>query len=499
VSSALLLPEKTRLGQKIQTHVVQHQGKSGFYLLAAGHGAFMARLLLIANAQRTLDLQYYIFENDLTGKYLMDRLIAAAARGVRVRLLLDDWHESDKMDWGLALAETNPNIEVRVFNPFGGLRSFLGGRSLQMLFGPERLMGRMHNKAFIADNSVAIVGGRNIGDAYFGARADIQFGDVDIMAIGPVTRNISAVFDDYWNSVLAIPIQALEKRQPTAGELDKMRAFLSANRESVKNSEYARELQESKLAQQVEAGRVPYIWGEAEVLYDDPLKAVRREDTRGTVLMGHRLRSLIEEAQSEVLVITPYFVPGKSGIKWFKKLRDRGVTVKVLTNSLASTDSDLAEGGYARYRKRLLWMGVELYELKPNPDQWRFWDRISLGGSSRGALHAKTVIIDGQVVFVGSFNLDPRSARLDTQNGVAVRSEKLAAQASRLFTRGISPSNAYRVMLAGGSRVSAEWHGFVWATEENGQEMRYNQDPMTGFWRRLAVRVLSWFAPESLL
>lgn len=298
---------------------------------------------------------------------------------------------------------------------------------------------------------------------------------------------------------MAFPIQALEKRQPTAEDLEKMRSFLAANRESVKNSAYARQLQESKFAQQVEAGAVPYVWAEAEVLYDHPLKIIRPEDT---VLVGHRLRSLIEEAQKEVLVITPYFVPRKAGLAWLRKIRDRGVTVKVLTNSLASTDSTLAEGGYARYRKPLLEMGVELYELKPNPDQWRFWDRISLGGSSsssRGALHAKTVIIDGQVVFVGSFNLDPRSARLDTQNGVAVWSKKLAAQTSRLFARGISPSNAYRVILGGNAPETGEWHGLVWVTAENGNEVRYHQDPMTSIWRRLEMRVLSWIAPESLL
>jgi putative cardiolipin synthase len=177
----------------------------------------------------------------------------------------------------------------------------------------------------------------------------------------------------------------------------------------------------------------------------------------------------------------------------------RGLTVKVLTNSLASTDSALAQGGYARYRKPLLQTGVELYELKPNPDQKRFWDTISLGGSSRGALHAKTLIVDGQVVFVGSFNLDPRSARLDTQNGIVIRSGELAAQARRLFARGVSPSNAYRVQLAAASPDAAGGRGLIWVTEENGREVRYFHDPRTGMWRRLGVKVLSWLAPESML
>ena len=198
-------------------------------------------------------------------------------------------------------------------------------------------------------------------------------------------------------------------------------------------------------------------------------------------------------------MISPYFIPGKRGMLWFKQLRERGITVKVLTNSLASTDMPIAEGGYDHYRKALLGIGVELYELKPNPDQYRFWARTGLGGSSKGALHAKTVIVDRKVVFVGSFNLDPRSARLNTEDGVVVRSEELGAQATRIFDRGISPRDAYRVEILGESPVSEEWHGLVWITEENGREVHYYQDPMTGFWCRLEVRILYLLAPESTL
>lgn len=499
LSTALYLPEETDMGKRIQAHAVKHLGKSGFYLLPSGDEAFLARLLAVDRAERTLDLQYAYFNDDLTGKFLMDRLVAAAERGVRVRLLVDDWATAGKMDWGLAMSQANPNIEVRVFNPFGGLRSVFLSRAFQAVFGAKRLRGRMHNKIFIADNCLAIVGGRNIGDEYFGARAELTFGDLDIMAIGPITRKISTAFDDYWNCVLSIPINALLKRQPTAAETEGFRRFLAENRKSVQSSEYAQKLQETNLLKRVEASYLPYIWAEGEVLYDDPLKVIRPDDSSQKVLMDRKLKSVIDEAQSEVLIISPYFVPGKRGILWFKHLRKRGITVKVLTNSLASTDVPIIEGGYAHYRKALLEIGVELYELKPNPDQYRFWEHTGLGSSSRGALHAKTVIVDRKVVFVGSFNLDPRSARLNTEDGIVVRSSELGAQATRLFDQGIFPSSAYRVAILGKSPGSEEWHGLVWITEENGREVHYYQDPMTRFWRRLKVRFLYLLAPESML
>ncbi len=497
VSTAISMPEKTRMGQRIQTRVDKHQGKSGFYLLPIGDDSYMARIMAIDLAERTLDLQYYIFNDDLTGKFLMDRLVAAAERGVRVRILVDDWTQAGKMDWGLAMIEASPNIQVRAFNPFGGLRSFLPFRTFQAVFVAKRLRARMHNKTFIADNCVAIVGGRNIGDEYFGARADLMFSDLDIMAIGPITREISSAFDDYWNCALAIPIQALVKRQPPSPE--EARSFFAENRKSLQNSAYAQKLKETKLSKQVEGGYVPFVWAEGEVLYDDPLKVVRSVDSDRKPMMGGRLKAIIDEGQSEVLMISPYFIPGKGGMRWFRQLRDRGLTIKVLTNSLASNDVPITEGGYAHYRKALLAAGVELYELKPNPDQYRYWDRASLGSSSRGALHAKTVIVDRRVVFVGSFNLDPRSVRLNTEDGIVVRSTELGAQATRLFDGGTSARDAYRVEILGSSPVSEEWHGLVWITEENGREVRYYRDPMTGFWRRFSVRILSLFAPESML
>ena len=238
LSTALYLPEATAMGKKIQPQVAEHQGASGFYLLSSGEDAFLARVRLIDRAEKTLDLQYYLFSPDLTGKYMLDRIVAAAERGVRVRLLLDDWDETAEMDRWLAMMEIYSSIEVRIFNPFGGLRLNPVTRSLGAVFGAKRLQGRMHNKAFIVDNSVAIVGGRNIADQYFGASNDFNFRDIDIMAEGPIVRQVSSAFDDYWNCVLSIPLKALVSRRPTADEIQRARRDLEAEREALKKSSY---------------------------------------------------------------------------------------------------------------------------------------------------------------------------------------------------------------------------------------------------------------------
>ncbi len=528
VSSALYRPEGTSLGKKIQAQAVNHPGASGFYLLPTGIDAFATRARLIDRAEKTLDLQYYIFQDDLTGKFLFDRLMAAAERGVRVRLLLDDWRLTKETDWLLAMMQTHPNIEVRLFNPFGTHRSNFLSRPLKMAFGPQRLRGRMHNKVFIADNSVAIVGGRNIGDEYFGASTDANFYDIDLITLGPITREVSARFDDYWNCVLAVPINALMSRRPTADDLEGARRDLETQRECLKKSTYWLKVQESVLLKRMDAGTVPIVWGQAEVLSDDPLKCVNPDDSQRSTKMTRKLKGILEEARSEVLMVSPYLVPGEAGVQLFKQLRGRDVTIKIITNSFLSTDVPLAQIGYTRYRHDLLKMGVELHEIKPTlvqlqhdqgrsqlgGDFLRFCNSfiqgggsliqrsasliqiggssLQFGGSSRGALHAKTFIQDRQTVFVGSFNFDPRSMRLDTQNGIVIRSPQLATQAAWLFAQGIAPARTYRVTLLGDDDM-------VWVTEEEGKEVRYYQEPMSRFWPRLSLRCLFWLTPESML
>ena len=307
-TSALPNPEETRIWKAIQPRLDSHPGDSGFYLLPSGIDAFVARMLLIDAAEKTLDLQYYIFQGGITPKLVVDRLLAAADRGVKIRLLVDDWNIRGK-DFVLAMIDAHPNIEVRVFNPVAGSRSSFLSRPLHYVFGTERIKKRMHNKAFVADNTVAIVGGRNIGDEYFHAQLDINFEDIDIMAAGPITKEVSAAFDEYWNHELAIPIRAFVSREPPAEDVQKARQILDQNRETLKATEYGRRLRESDLLKRLEAGRLPVVWAQGEVLYDRPERVNASGPPNPSNSMGPRLREIIEEGQSEALLISRYFVP----------------------------------------------------------------------------------------------------------------------------------------------------------------------------------------------
>jgi len=519
VSHALYRPETTSLGRAVRAQAEHHPGTSGFYQLFSGEEALLARVFLIDRAEKTLDLQYFIFHPDLTGKYLLNRLVAAAERGVRVRLLIDDWQGSGVKDALFAALETSPNIEVRIFNPFGGRRSKFLARPLQMVFGPKRLRGRMHNKAFIADNSVAIMGGRNIGDEYFGASPGFNFQDLDLLAQGPLVRELSAAFDDYWNCALSAPIRALVSRPPAAGDFQALRQDLQRHRDSLQRSAYGIRLGQHDFQKRLEAGKLPFVWGPAELLSDEPLKCIDSQNRGRPIKMALKLQSLIEKAEDAVFMISPYFVPRKFGVRWFRKMRGRGVTMIVITNSLASTDAPQAQIGYMNYRKRLLWMGVDLYEIRPKPGQRtedlaRLGDDflrlgisalqfgssvVQLGGSdlqlsgpSRESLHAKTLVLDRRVLFVGSFNLDPRSVRFDTQNVVVIRSPELAAQAADLFALRILPSQTYLVKLREHNRL-------VWITEDKGRQVSYYREPEIKFLRLLLMRLIGILTPESVL
>jgi cardiolipin synthase C len=504
ISSALYLPQKTDLGQKIQPFVVEHRGASGFYLMPSGVEAFLSRVLLIDAAQKTLDLQYYAFRADLTGKFVLDRILAAAARGVRVRLLIDDWSETDRMDWWLTMMDLYPNIAVRVFNPFGGLRSLPLGREFLGVFGPERLRGRMHNKAFVTDNCVAIIGGRNLADEYFGASSDVYMRDLDVMAMGPIVQKVSAVFDDYWNCVLAVPLQALVSYHIGAASLEKARSRLKTERKLLQHSSYAARVGHSDFLKRAETGKLPLSWAPAEVLADPPLKVISPGRAGRPQGMARDVLDFLQSARSELLIISPYLVPGQAGVRWFAKMRRRGVAIKIVTNSFASTDSIVAQVGYMRYRKALLRLGVELYELRPTPGRQPAGDededeppgeehRLRLGSSSsHGALHAKLLVLDRQAVLVGSFNLDLRSVRFDTQDGIIIHSPELAAQAAALFTRDTQPRRSYRVRLIDNDRL-------VWVTERQGHEVRLYSEPGMSFWRGFFGRLFYMLIPEAML
>lgn len=498
-STALADPSGTRLHMALAPKVAAQPGRSGFVVLERGQDAFVARAALAEAAERTLDLQYYIVHGDTSGKLLLGRVFAAAERGVRVRLLIDDWTLADSDD-ALAQFDAHPSIEVRLFNPTANRMWFSARRWLEVIGDFSRINRRMHNKAWIADNSAAILGGRNIGDEYFQARDDLDYHDLDLLTIGPAVREASASFDRYWNSEFAVPLSTFRRVEGGAAQREVMRNWFADDRARAAGTAYARSLESSPLVTAVRDGTLRFIWGEARVLADDPAKLALSQDDpalkdakRGLLLAG-QFDAVAPKARRELLVVSPYFVPGDSGVASFAALVESGVRVRILTNSLATNDVIPTQAGYARYRKALLRAGVELHELKPTgpagPDGPNRPHGV-FGGSSRAALHEKSFVADREWVFVGSLNLDPRSLRVNTEIGVLVRSPELTARVADIFERNASAQQAWRVELAG-DRV-------VWVDEADGRTVRHDRDPQASGWRRFMQGVYSVVAPESLL
>ena len=489
-SFAFSSPQETALGRHFYRQTEAHPGETGVYLLPGGPDALVARAVIIDAAEKSIDVQYFIFKDDLVSNFLLDHIVAAADRGVHVRMLLDDFWQAGK-DRRLAGIGAHPHIELRVFNPVGGNRSKEAFRSLQYVFGPKRIRGRMHNKSLIVDAAAAIVGGRNIADEYFAASADFNVADVDMIAIGQAVDDVARTFDQYWNSPLAIPIEAFIPAERGPECLAVLRSRLEHSRVEARESVYAQRVRESDLLKQVEARAVPFTWGKDEALADAPGKSLLKREQVPSAFMAERLLVVMSSAKREVLMVSPYFVPGKGGMEWFKETCARGVTVKVVTNSLASTDVDSAQGGYRGYRKAMLREGVDLYELRPDPERIGKSAAIHRGSTARAALHAKILIIDRETIFVGSHNIDPRSGELDSQNGILIRSPELAAQLASVFEMVTTPAYTYRVTLEG--------NRLTWTSEKEGKPIEYHEEPETRGWRRFKATIIGRLAPESWL
>ncbi len=479
----------SRLERSLADDLARHPGQSGFEALESGMDAFVARMVLAEAAERTLDLQYYIFHDDLTGRLLLDGLLRAADRGVRVRLLLDDTAAKGR-DAAFVDLASHPLIEVRAFNPSAGRSSAAWVLGAAADF--DRLNHRMHNKMLVADNEVGVVGGRNVGDEYFAATGAVNFADLDLLAVGPVVQQLSRTFDDYWNSDLAYPIEVLHGSAPDPASVQRQREALAAHRVAAKDSDYARRLKDSDLLRRLYQRDHPLLWGAARVVADRPEKAKVAGAPEAGLELNTQLKAAVTEPRRELLVFTPYFIPGDRGVESFRRLRAQGVRVRIVTNSFASNDVAVVHAGYARYRKELLRLGVELYELKPSlaavPAEVR-----RRHGSSQASLHAKAFVLDRTEVFVGSFNLDPRALHLNTELGLVVECPPLAEQLAQQFEQLTRPEATYRLELEAASG------DLRWITVEAGREVRYEQDPEVGAWRRFSTWFLSLFAPESLL
>jgi cardiolipin synthase C len=482
--------DDTTFGQltakRIQT---EGQGQDGFLLLKNGLDAFVARAILTHHAERSIDLQYYLYHRDLVGYLFMDLLVKAADRGVRVRLLVDDM-DLEGRDGGLVALDSHPNIELRVFNPFD--RGF--GRLPQYVSGFGSVTRRMHNKSFTVDNQVTIVGGRNIGNEYFDADPTLEFADLDVMAIGSVVKDVSHSFDLYWNSELSYPATTLIDERPSEEEIKGMYKKLAEYAEQQKDSDYMNALQNSNLANRMRAKKVEYLYGDAVVVYDLPEKISSDRNASELHLMT-QLEPHFEDIKKELIIFSPYFVPGKEGVEFFKKLTDKGVRVKILTNSLASNDVSIVHAGYAKYRKGLLRAGVELYEMDKKLTRKQRKEKKGVGGSSKASLHAKSFVLDREKVFIGSLNLDPRSFYENSEIGVIIESPEMAAGMAERFDEGIE-SASFRLELVTDEEDNEYilWHGY-----EDGEKVTFEVDPYTSIWRRMGVGFMRIMPIESQL
>lgn len=453
---------------------------SGFRLLVSGEEAMGTYAALAEHAQKTLDLQYYIVRNDPSGRALMKKVVEAADRGVRVRLLLDDFNTSGQDAKWLRFTG-HPNIEVRLFNPFPAGRQSTIGKLLGSLTDFDRINQRMHNKMFVADNALAVTGGRNLGDAYFLRDRKANFLDLDIIVAGPAVRRLSATFDAFWNNPLAYPVAALVDEPPPDAPLPEIAQTAPPRKEEIApipDSEFGRELARRQLK---------LTWAGATLIADKPSKIESNGDPAAHETIADDVEGLIRSARSEVILISPYFVPGDRGVAIAKQLLERGVKFRVLTNSLATTDAPAVHVGYARYRKRLLEAGVELHELRRHVDA----PRADIGsfGSSQASLHAKVVVIDRRVALVGSMNMDPRSEKLNSEMGVVIRSPEISAQLVKI----------YEEVSATGYRVRLDDEGKLHWASGTPDAADSTVEPEAGLWLRLAVKLLGPVAPDEML
>ncbi|MGX4642684.1 phospholipase D family protein [Massilia sp. SYSU DXS3249] len=481
-SVALSDTGSTRLGRALAPLAERHPGLSGIHPLADGRDAFAARVLLARAAERSLDVQYYIWRDDLTGVLLFDELRSAATRGVRVRLLIDD-NNTAGLDPVLSALGREPNIEVRLFNPF----AMRGWRSLGYLTDFRRLNRRMHNKSFTVDSQATIVGGRNIGDEYFGAAGDMLFVDLDVLAVGTVVDEVSQDFDRYWNSASAYPIAALVAPGDVSPvDLGRRAADLRGRPDAQRYLEAVRTL---PFVEQLKQGGLPLEWSLTRLVSDNPAKVL------GKAAPGERmavqLSQLWGKPERRLDIVSPYFVPGQQGANALAAAARGGAQIRVLTNSLEATDVAAVHAGYAKWRHELLKAGVSLFELRrswgadlPERGRGRF-------GSSASSLHAKTFGVDERSIFIGSFNLDRRSIDLNTEMGFVIDSPVLAGQLHQRLGESM-PGRAYEVRLDGDGKL-------YWLERSGDRMMRHEREPGVGVWKRAWVGLLSFLPIDWLL
>jgi putative cardiolipin synthase len=474
-SSAFQHPETTTLGRLVAGEDVG-KNLSGIRLLSSGEEALASLIALADHAERTLDIQYYIIHEDDSSRALLHHVRLAADRGVRVRVLVDDLNTAGEDRRFLHLSN-HANIEVRVFNPFTAGRFATWTRFLASATDIRRINHRMHNKLFVADDALAITGGRNIGDQYFTLDPRSNFVDLDVVAAGAIVPQLSASFDQFWNSKYAFPIASV------ASSVDAEAASAPPAQAQISDSD-------RWLEHEIDAQKLDLIWAPATVLADQPAKITSETSPDEELTIANDTTALMGTAKQDLSIISPYFVPGKQGVALIAKLVENGVHVRILTNSLASTDSPLVDIGYARYRVPLLKLGVDLREMRPKLGQKHA--RFHPFRSSNASLHAKALVIDQKIVFIGSLNMDERSRKINSELGLVISSAEIAHEVTSLLDDISSTDGSYKLQL--------DQHGRVeWVSGDVGSQKVWHTEPETSRTERVWLAILSPFAPDELL
>lgn len=478
-SIALTNTGDTRLGKAVADWTALHEGLSGFYPLTKGMDALGVRLRLAERAQKSIDLQYFLMKNDTAGAVMVNALLKSADRGVRVRFLLDDIFTTVP-DRTFLLMDQHPNIEIRIFNPL----SRRGIWAFNYIGDFSQANRRMHNKSFTVDNAISVVGGRNIADEYFQLKKDSVFVDFDVLALGPVAADISKSFDQYWNHSRAVPVEQFITAKKNE-DLQTVRANVAAKLDDIYETVYRKALN-SQLLQDLIADRQPLFVGPARVLADNPDKLINKID-EAHMQLAKDLRGVVRRAETEIIFISPYYVPGDRGVQLIRDLVAKGVRVVILTNSLASNNHVPVHSAYARYRRDVVKAGAELYEMRANAAR-------ELEGDEKGpevlTLHTKAFLIDRRYLFVGSLNLDPRSIEINAEMGLLIDCEPMVRTFTDRAEERLS-AVTYRVLV--NDKGKLEWH-----TRIDKQEVIETKEPLTGWW----LRFKAWFmkiAPESQL
>ncbi|YCO00810.1 phospholipase D family protein [Vibrio sp. VNB-15] len=456
--------QNSSLAEFFESYGKDPSSETGFYPLNQGDDALLARIALIESAEKSLDLQYYIYRSDETSQLITWRLYEAAQRGVRVRLLLDDMQKRN--DASMAELNAHPNIEIRLFNP----HQYRDARVFALASDFERLNRRMHNKSLISDSVSAIVGGRNIGNEYFSFESNVEFGDFDVMLFGEAVTQTADQFDLYWNSLYAVPMEWIVPESAKVAD-DAIQEQVKKLQLEEKFSKGPYNFKELDLYEELQQGKLKLYWGAGEVWFDLPDKIATQESQ-----LVDNLSELLENVESSFVLISPYFVPTKSGTKALTDAAKRGIDITIVTNSLASNDVFAVHGWYAKYREDLVKAGIKLWEVKASAKIKSKW---SLTGSSRASLHAKAMMIDEKTLFVGSMNWDPRSAELNTEMAVVIEQpEYVQAQQAILPTK--LKESAYQIVLKNGD--------LRWLDTETGEA--FDSEPEASIWRRLGA----WFS-----